>query len=91
MKIKSQSIDGVSLKGKILVMKEDHLKQEYRTIGHRLHKATGGFGCEPFLMGRAIFATCLADHMDDRWNRDDFEGWVTEEEANELLKNHGRG
>jgi hypothetical protein len=83
--IKSNPIAGVDLEGKVLVLKEGVLAKKYNTIGNRLHKASGGFGCNPNASGRAVFATCLLDGEQSRWERSDFEGWITEDEANALL------
>jgi len=86
MKIKSNSIVGIDLEGKILVIKELDLAKIYRTLGNRLWRATGGFGCDPSSIGNALFATCISDGEKSHWTRDNFEGWLTEEEANELIK-----
>lgn len=85
MKINSNSIHDVDLTGKIVVMKENILQPQYRTVGNRLHKATGGFGCNPSSMGRAVFTECIADGEHSRWDRSDFEGWITEDEAARLM------
>ena len=85
MKIKSQPITDVDLTDKVVVLKENVLQAHYRTIGNRLHRATGGFGCSPNTIGRAVFANCLGDGKDERWDRGDFEGWITDDEANALM------
>jgi hypothetical protein len=85
MKIKSNSISGEDLTGKVIVMRKGILSKQYDTIGNRLHTATGGFGCNPNAIGRAVFTKCLLDGEESRWNRGDFEGWITEDEANALL------
>jgi hypothetical protein len=83
--IKSNPITGVDLEGKVIVMKAGVLSKKYDTIGNRLHKATGGFGCNPTATGQAVFTKCLLDGEESRWERYDFEGWITEDEANVLL------
>ena len=85
MEIKSNDITDVDLDGKIIVLKEGILDEQYQAIGYRLHRASGGFGCSPSAIGRAVFAKCLGDGEDARWSRSDFEGWLTEDEANALM------
>ena len=85
MKIKSNSLVGEDLEGRVLVMRESALAKPYRTFENRLHRATGGFGCSSSAVGSAIFATCLGDGEQTRWTRAHFEGWLTEEQLNELL------
>jgi len=85
MEIKSNDIHDVDLTGKVIVMKEEILALQYRTIGFRLYRAIGGFGCGPSAIGRAVFAKCLGDGEEARWERMDFEGWLTEEEASALM------
>lgn len=41
--------------------------------------ATGGFGCGPSAAGRAVYATCLGDGEQTRWDRSDFIGILKEE------------
>lgn len=85
MKIKSTPITDVDLSGKILVLREECLLEEYRSMSKRLWRATGGFGCRPQAIGRAVFGQCLGDDENARWERNDFEGYITEDEANALL------
>jgi hypothetical protein len=85
MEIKFRSINEETLDGKILVLREGILDPKYQEIGYRLHRATGGFGCSPTAIGRAVFAKCLGDGEEARWSRNDFEGWLTEEEASALM------
>ena len=62
------------VKGKVLVMKPDTLKERCWSRENQLWLAEGGFGCAPKSSGRAIYATCLADGEKTRWNREDFIG-----------------
>ena len=68
-----------SVEGQVLVMKPSTLKEEYRSPENQLWLATGGFGCEPKASGRAIYATCLGDGEETRWNREDFCGVLDEQ------------
>ncbi len=63
-----------NVEGKVLVMKPETLKESCWTQENQLWLATGGFGCDPKGRGRAIFATCLSDGEQTRWNREDFVG-----------------
>ena len=66
------------VEGKVLVMKPSTLKEECWSQENQLWLATGGFGCNPNGRGRAIFATCLSDGEQTRWNREDFAGVLDE-------------
>lgn len=67
------------LVGKVLVMKPDTLKEQYWSPQNQLWFATGGFGCDPKASGRAIYAVCLADGEEARWNRENFIGVLDEQ------------
>lgn len=60
--------------GKVMILKPELLKLEFRKRKCLLWKATGGFGCDPSLSGRAVYADCLADNEHARWDRHDFVG-----------------
>jgi len=68
-----------NVNGKVLVMKPDTLKENCWSQENQLWLATGGFGCDPKASGRAIYATCLADGEQTRWNREDFVGVLDEQ------------
>ena len=61
-------------------MNERRLVSILRLLCERLVKpvhirlAEGGFGCSPTASGRAVYATCLGDGEQTRWNREDFTG-----------------
>lgn len=67
-----------NVKGKVLVMKPETLKESCWSRQAQLWLATGGFGCDPKASGRAIYATCLGDGEQTRWNREDFIGVLDE-------------
>lgn len=67
------------LEGKVLVMSPFTLKESYWAPENQLWLATGGFGCVPTAAGRAVYATCLGDGEQVRWNRSDFIGILREE------------
>jgi hypothetical protein len=60
--------------GKVVVLSQNILKESCWTPKDQLWLATGGFGCRHDSSGRAVFATCLADGEETRWNRSQFIG-----------------
>jgi hypothetical protein len=70
--------------GKIVVLKEKSLKEEYRKPQEQLWLARGGFGCDPEAMGRAVFATALIDGAEARWDCGAFMGVLKDEVVKEL-------
>lgn len=74
----------VDLTNKYAVLREDILLPEYRAIKYRIVLCTGGFGCTPHTLGRAVFTTALYDGEESRWNRSDFERLATPEEVEQV-------
>lgn len=68
----------LDFEGKVLVMSPDTLKESCWSQQDQLWLATGGFGCHASSSGRAVFATCLSDGEETRWNRTDFIGVLKE-------------
>lgn len=68
-----------SYEGKVLVLSPDTLKEECWSQQNQLWLCTGGFGSRPNARGRAVFATCLGDGEQTRWNREDFVGVIKDE------------
>ena len=77
---------GHELEGKVLVMSPFTLKESYWAPENQLWLATGGFGCAPNAAGRAVYATCLGDGEQTRWNRSDFIGILREEHLPEWAR-----
>ena len=73
------SLNGQELEGSVLVMSPYILKESYWSPENQLWLATGGFGCSPSAAGRAVYATCLGDGEQTRWDRSDFIGILKEE------------
>lgn len=69
----------LDFEGKVLVMSTDTLKESCWSQQNQLWLATGGFGCRVNSSGRAVFATCLGDGEEARFNRSDFVGVLKEE------------
>ncbi len=65
--------------GKIIVMRPEALKKQYRNIHYQLWLGNSGFGCDPSLTGRAVFATCLLDEEYSEWRRENFLGTIKPE------------
>ena len=55
------------------------LNEEYWSPENQLWLATGGFGCDPNASGRAVYATCLYDGEETRWNRHQIVGVLKDE------------
>lgn len=88
MKYDAQPTTGVDLDGKILVIKSSSLAKQYDTFDNHFYRATGGFGCSPSCIGKALFTENLFDHSKERWSRGDFEGWLTDEQFDQLCKDN---
>ena len=67
-----------NVEGAVIVLSPDALKEGAWSPRNQLWLATGGFGCDPKASGRAIYATCLGDGEEARWNREDFCGVLDE-------------
>ena len=67
-----------SLVGRVLVLSPNTLRESCWSDKNMLWLATGGFGTEPKSRGRAVYATCLDDGEETRWNREDFLGVLDE-------------
>ena len=80
------SLNGQDLEGKVLVMSPFTLKESYWAPENQLWLAFGGFGCNPTAGGRAVYATCLGDGEQSRWNREDFIGILREEHLPDWAK-----
>lgn len=65
--------------GKVLVMSPDSLRESCWDPRNQLWLGEGGFGCSPHARGQAVFATCLGDGEQTRWNRSDFAGVLDEQ------------
>jgi len=64
---------------KIIIMRPEILKDEYCDERFQLWLGRFGFGCDPSLRGRAVFATCLYDKENAEWRRENFLGIIRPE------------
>ncbi len=74
-----QDSSDLDFEGRVVVLSPRTLKESCWSVQNQLWLATGGFGCGPHSSGRAVFATCLADGEETRWNRADFVGILKED------------
>ncbi len=65
--------------GKVLVLSLDTLRESCWDPRDQLWLGEGGFGCSPHARGRAVYATCLGDGEQTRWDRSDFTGVLDEQ------------
>ncbi len=72
--------------GKIIVLRPEALKTEYRDERFQLWLGRFGFGCDPLLRGRSVFATCLYDNEKAEWVRESFYGAVKPESLPDWAK-----
>lgn len=67
------------LHGKIVVVKPDVLRREYRRATHQLKLCTGGFGASPHSRGTACFCIDLYTGKESRYERMDVMGTMEPE------------
>ena len=68
------------IKGKLIVIKQDALRQEYRMSTHQLKICTGGFGAHARSRGSACFCVDLYSGEHSRFEREDVLGTILEEQ-----------
>ena len=67
-----------NLNGKIVVIKQDVLRQEYRRSTHQIKLCTGGFGAYPNSRGSACYCVDLYTRKTHRYERQDIMGTLRE-------------
>ena len=79
-----------SIENKVVVIRPERLRSEYRTADKQLVLATGGFGTYANARGRAVYTVNLYSGKESRWNREDILGTLKPEHlpdrAEERLK-----
>ena len=68
-----------SFEGKVVVLNIKVLTPKYQTPENQFWVAQGGFGCNPKLIGTAVWSKALADGEETRWERYDFIGTASVE------------
>ncbi len=77
-----------SLKGKVVVIKPEMLRREYRRATCQLQLCTGGFGASPNSRGSACYCTELYSGRHSRYERMDILGTVEPEKLPEWAKHY---
>ena len=65
-----------SIEGKVVAIRPERLRPEYRTANNQLVLVTGGFGAFANARGRAVYIITLYSGQEARWNREDILGVV---------------
>ena len=78
-----EPLTGQELEDKVLLLSTKILREAFWSQENQLWLATGGFGCRPSASGRAVYATCLGDGEQARWDRMDFSGILPEHQLPE--------
>lgn len=68
-----------NLNHKVIIIKPEVLRHEYRTATHQLYLCTGGFGASPQCRGSACYAVNLYDGKSSRFERADVLGVMKRE------------
>lgn len=66
----------MDLKGKIVAIRPDCLKDEYKSALDQLFYAEGGFGCDPNAIGRKVYGRFIKDGERAWFMRDEIQGVV---------------
>lgn len=66
--------EDIDFTNKIMVLKHQFLKDEYKTGDFQLFVCTGGVGCSPDGVGRTVRGTYLKDDDNGAFAREDFKG-----------------
>ena len=69
-----------NLNGKIVVIKQDVLRQEYRRSTNQIKLCTGGFGASPNSRGSACYCVDLYSRTTSRFERQDIMGTLREDQ-----------
>lgn len=77
---------GSELNGKIIVIKPEALRREYRTANHQLKLCVGGFGASSNSRGSACFCTDLRTGKESRFERHDVLGTMEPEKLPQWAK-----
>ncbi len=73
------SVSGVDLRGKVIVIDSQQIKPEYAGVERQLYVAISGFGCSPDGRGRKVYCTNLYSGKEACWYRSDILGTIKPE------------
>lgn len=79
------------LRGKVVVIKPEVLRREYRRATNQLQLCTGGFGASPNSRGSACFCTELYSGKTSRFERGDILGVIAPEKLPKWAKHYLKG
>ena len=79
------------LRGKVVVIKPEVLRREYRRATNQLQLCTGGFGASPNSRGSACFCTELYSGKTSRFERSDILGIIAPEKLPKWAKHYLEG
>jgi len=71
--------DNLDYTDRVLVLKPDAIRDEYKSPKYQLFYATGGFGCNPMVLGTKVFGHFLIDGEKTSFNRSDFFGVIRDD------------
>ena len=75
-----------SIEGKVMALRPDVLRNEYRTADRQVWLVLGGFGAQANSRGSACFSINLYSGKESRWERRDFMGEIKSECLPEWVK-----
>ena len=79
-----------NIEGKLVVVKPEYFKPEFREAKYQIVLATGGFGCDASKMGNAVYVIeCCKDPEHYRQERYNLMGEPTEEIIKEWKSTYG--
>ena len=80
--------DILDFEGKLVMLREDTYKEEYRKPKYLLVLATGGFGCYAEKIGRAVYYRCIYDGEHARTDRGQVFGVIKDEYKDEVIEKY---
>lgn len=81
----SHPLGNIDLNGKVLLLKFHFMSNLNAPLEDRLFRAIGGDGCSAFNKRQLISTVNIKTGERSAWMRSNFEGWVTDEEVEELI------
>lgn len=78
--------DDDDLTDKVVVIRADVLRREYRCATRQIKLCTGGFGASPHSRGTACYCVNLYTGVENRFERPDILGWLTPKQLPEWAR-----
>lgn len=76
------------LNGKVIVIRPDVLRREYRVATHQVKLCTGGFGASPNSRGSAVYCTDVYSGEHSRFERRDVLGIMNPDQMPKWVQHH---